>query len=359
MITKKTLKKSIRPVKSQSKKTVNAHDLLFKEVYSNEKYSLDIFKLCLSKKEFSLFNWQTLKGELNTFVDKNWKEKRADLIFSVKLKNSKKEVKIIFLLEHKSQYSPDIMRQLLCYQTGIYEKHLHPVIVVVLYSGKNKKWTGPLSFHNYLNFNQSQMRRFFAQNVLNFKIRLLNLRDLDPKIFDKRDLTTRPIFYIMANIWCLNEKTVSQLFKLGKDLNLEDRKKLIRLATGYIQRADSSFSWKLLQEIEHKALKREEKVMSTLWEGFVESQKPALKREALRREKERIRQEERKKIQEKGRQELQKAREKGLQEGLQEGRRQAVVLNLLKAGINMDVIVKATKLSKREIQKIKKRHKIR
>ena len=58
------------------------HDLLFKEIFSNKKFAKELFSLLLTSKEMKLFNWGSLTEEKD-----NFKNKRADLIFSVKLKN--------------------------------------------------------------------------------------------------------------------------------------------------------------------------------------------------------------------------------------------------------------------------------
>ena len=59
------------------------HDSLFHEVYSHPRYCLDIFRLVFTSEEFSLFNWDSLKSEMNVFIDSQGVEKRVDLIFSV------------------------------------------------------------------------------------------------------------------------------------------------------------------------------------------------------------------------------------------------------------------------------------
>ena len=64
------------------------HDHFFKEIYSQTKYCVDILKLVLSKKEMNLFDWTTLKTEATTFVDKQFKEKRMDLVVSALLVTS-------------------------------------------------------------------------------------------------------------------------------------------------------------------------------------------------------------------------------------------------------------------------------
>ena len=142
---------------STKKTPIPVHDLLFKEVYVHKKYSLDIFKLIFSPLEFELFDWETLEPKRSMFVDKGGREKRADLIFSVKLKDSSKEkkeqnVQIIFLLEHKSQNSKNLCHQMLGYQAGVYSscEYKHPIIPILVYHGKKKTLKMPLSFQDSL-----------------------------------------------------------------------------------------------------------------------------------------------------------------------------------------------------------------
>ena len=66
-------------------KQANQHDRFFKRFYSEPQFAIDIFKLALSKEEFSACNWNTLKAEKDSL-----KDKRADLVFTVSLKNKKK-----------------------------------------------------------------------------------------------------------------------------------------------------------------------------------------------------------------------------------------------------------------------------
>ncbi|MCY4643129.1 MAG: Rpn family recombination-promoting nuclease/putative transposase, partial [Bacteriovoracales bacterium] len=104
------------------------HDHLFKGVYQGTRYALDIFSLVLTKREFQLFNWKTLRSELTDYIDEEGKEKRADLVFSVSLKSSKKKAKILFLFEHKAQRRRDLFSQMLTYQAAIYSRRDDPVI---------------------------------------------------------------------------------------------------------------------------------------------------------------------------------------------------------------------------------------
>ena len=87
------------PLSSVMKKSKpSLHDHLFKEVYSQPQYSLDILKLVFSTEEMNLFDWPSLRTEATTFIDKELKEKRMDLLLSALLKHSKERARILFLM---------------------------------------------------------------------------------------------------------------------------------------------------------------------------------------------------------------------------------------------------------------------
>ena len=128
-------------------KQVNHHDMFFKDFYSDPTFALELFQLIFSKEELEAYNWSQLKTEKDTL-----KDKRADLVFSVPLKEDDKiHLKISILLEHKSSYNKELFTQLLHYQTLIHTKilqetgHPAPVIPVVFYHGKTP-WKWGLSF---------------------------------------------------------------------------------------------------------------------------------------------------------------------------------------------------------------------
>ena len=172
------------------------HDHLFKDVYTKEKYSLDLFRLIFTKKEYSLFNWKTLKAEVTTFIDPQWHEKRTDVIFSVELKENGKQANIVLLLEHKSSQESNVLKQLLDYQALIYSRHNGPVIPIIIYHGKKKRWDKPLNFHDSLEGWTPILKELFGDNILNFKCKLLNIQLLDIDT-DAKDLTSKPILYIL------------------------------------------------------------------------------------------------------------------------------------------------------------------
>ena len=167
-------------------KPASHHDKFFKGVYSDPERAIKIFQLTFSKKEFKAYDWGKLRPEKDSF-----KNKRADLVFSVPLKKIPEGVqdddfRVPILLEHKSAYNPLIFIQLLRYYLDILEQTLkesgrpRPVIVVVFYHGE-KPWTWPLSFLKTI------LKKFFAfipaasrKSMLDYEVKVLDIHD--PKI---------------------------------------------------------------------------------------------------------------------------------------------------------------------------------
>ena len=268
------------------------HDAFFKEIYAQERYCLDIFRLIFTPKQFALFDWDTLKSEATVSVDSKWKEARADLVFSVKLKRIKKPVRIIFLLEHKSYQNPMLLKQLLTYQVDRYLKEDCPIIPILVYHGREKTWRAALSFQKSLVNLTPDIEREFGQNILNFTCKLLNIQNIDVQRGRARTLTSRPILYIMRHIWQVDAKVLARLFKIGEKLTVEERDALIRRSIDYARGYNRSLTWQVVERIEQNTIKNEEKKIMPVLKSFLD--------EAT----------------EKG---LKRGRKKGLEEGAQKG----------------------------------------
>ena len=313
------------------------HDHFFKEVYSQPKYCVDILSLVLSEKEMSLFDWNTLGTETTTFIDQSAREKRMDLLVSALLKDSKKPAKILFLMEHKSQKDPELLRQFLMYQAVIYQRKKDPVLPVFINQSQNKTWKGPLDFHGFLDNFTGELKQSFKENVLNFRPRVLNIQALD--MDEAKGLTTRPILYILKHIWKLDEQKVKELFTIGRDLDEQDRMLLIDTAVDYVRRYDPRFTWDIVEEIATQTI------------GKGEAMTPAL-RSSL--------DEEREKGLLQGKQEgRMEGIQKGLLQGMQKGRiegkmeqNKAVIARMLQEKMQISVISKVTGLSKSQIKKL-------
>ncbi len=312
------------------------HDHLFKEVYSQTKYCVDILSLVLSKEEMKLFDWTTLKTEATTFIDKSAKEKRMDLLVSALLKSSQKPAKILFLMEHKSQHDLDLMIQFLIYQAGIYQNTRIPILPVLINQSTQKTWPGPLDFHEYLHNFPVELKERFAGNVLNFRPRVLNIQSLDVSK-EARDLTTRPILYILKHIWRLDESKVKELFTIGQGLSSSEREALIGRAVDYIRRYDPAFNWDIVKEIEQATVKEEGRIMMPLLKSsYDEARQQGMQQGRLEG--------------------IQEGRLEGIQQGMQQGRQEGqkeLIAKLLKTGVDLQALCKGTGLSEEEIKKLK------
>ena len=289
------------------------HDRFFKEIFSHLKYALDLFRLIFTKAEFALFDWASLKSEATTFIDKKGLEKRTDLQFSVQTKDSKEQVTMVFLLEHKSYQDSKALLQMLGYQTGIYEQmagHSHfktqteklPPVLPILVNQSNKPWKGVLEFQEFLNWTP-ELKKQFGQNVLSFRPRFLNIPDLSLKK-GAEGLTSYPALFILKHIWKLDRTKVERFFVLSQDISYEERRFLVEKVVSYIRKYDPSFSWSVLQEIEEETIEDKEDRVMTLFQETLEEARQEARKEA--------RQEARKEWWQKGQQQ-------GMQQGMQQG----------------------------------------
>ena len=326
------------PLSSVMKKNKNfLHDIFFKEVFSHLKYALDLFRLTLTKEEFALFNWTTLKSEATTFIDKKGREKRTDLQFSVQMKDSQERFKLLFLVEHKSYQDSQVLLQMLSYQTGMYEhiahnphfkpaKGLIPVLPILVYQGKDREWRGSLEFQAGLNWT-ADLKRRFGKNVLNFQPRMLNISALDLKK-GVEVLISYPALFILQHIWRLDKAKVREFFSLSQDISFEERKFLVSKVVAYVQKYDPQFSWDILQEIEEDITEDKEAIMSLFQDTIDEA------------------------CQKSHQEGWQKGQLDGIEKGMQQGR-QELILKLLESGFDMQAICKGTGLSEEEINKLK------
>ena len=193
-----------------------------------------------------------LKTEKDSF-----KDKRANLVFSVPFKKKPKNyLKIFILLEHKAHYNIQLFTQLLHYQTLIHEKSLQekghptPVIPVVFYHGR-KPWKWKLSFQEIFWGKEefSELFDLFGRNMLNYKLRLLSTWDPKvQKVFRDRSFKSRVTLYLLRNVWFLKPDIVS-LGKVTELLRGFSNDDLILSVGSYLLKAVPGMSRKLWEKL--------------------------------------------------------------------------------------------------------------
>ena len=295
-------------------------------------------------KTYNQCDWKKLKAEKETFTNQ-----QADLIFSVPLKaKPQSKIKIVILLEHKSYYNKSLFKQILNYQNAIYQKEtsndIIAVVPILFYHGEIP-WRWKQTFkEGYCGKDFSDIPLFFRENMLNYKLIVFDTND--PKIrrfFKDKRIKSRGALRVLSEIWDL-EEDVSELLEivsLFADFPERQKKEFIVGLWNYLKRA-GKISLEVLGKVEKKAIE----------EGI-------LKKGGHMRFTEMIKKEARLEGLQEGRQEgmqrgIQEGQQKGLQKGLQEGRQQ-VILNMLKKKADISFISEVTGLSKKEINKLKKK----
>ena len=328
-VSKDTAQADKQAPKQGKKSKAFLHDIFFKEIYTQTKYCLDLFRLLFTPQEMALFDWNTLKSEVTTFIDQDLKEKRTDLLLSAQLKETQNQtVGMLFLVEHKSSPAPRIHQQLLEYQTSIYKKAKLPIIPIVIYHGRQKDWKEPLAFQDSLKSFQSSLKQHFGKNVLNFSYRLLNISKLNVRDAKTESLLSRPVLFILQNIWQLDVNKIRELFILSQVISIGKRRKLIDKVVDYISRYDPNFSWTVVREIEAKTITdKEERVMAPLQYSLDEAMAKGIKKGILQ----------------------------GELKGREEERRQ-VIANMFQENADIPFIAKVMGLSEEDIKKLQKKH---
>ena len=312
-------------LKNKIKKTFNHHDMLFKSAYSNPDFALELFQLIFSTEEFETCDWKHLKAEKDSL-----KEKRADLVFSVPLKvDPKTKVKIFILLEHKSYYDPSVFSQMLSYHTRLHEGSLKSgsislIMPVLFYNGKTRwKWAKTFQEAVYKDLLE-KIPAQFKENMINYKIRLLDIQDPKLKeVFEDKNVKSRGFLNLMNKVWSLRPTVEGIKGILARFSNLpDDKKQLMVSVSDYLQSvfgADKEFK-KLCQTAEQELVRegvlKEGGYMNTLEYISIREQK------------------------------------KGWQKG-RKAERQEVILKMLKEKLDIALVSKVTGVSVKEIKKLK------
>ena len=318
------------------KKPKLTHDNFFKLCYSDIELAKELLKLIFSKKELTAYNLNKLKIEKDTF-----EAKRADLIFSLPLKDyPKHRVKIFIILEHKSHYDKNMSSQFLDYQV-LGRKHSiqqvgypQPIIPVLFYHGEQPlKWKKTLQEEDFGSF-FSKIPVESRRDMLNYGLRIINTQD--PKIraaVKGGKFKGYSVIKLLSEIWSLKKKkpTVSQINEAFAECE--------EVLKGLKGEARRTVELRILEYLRDNT-----KLDSKTWE---QAEKLLIEAGVLK--KGGLMQDVREIIKEKGRWEGER---KGRKEGRKE-RDKEVVLNMLKEKINVSVISKVTGLAEKEIKKLK------
>ena len=124
----------------------NQHDAFFKDMLADIDHARLFIKKLLPKYIASMFNWDELEPQKDTFITPEGRELRADALFKLPFREAGKNDYVYLLVEHKSTQPSGINMQLRNYADQIYNHQIrkqtgsHLVIPLVFYHGKTA-WT--------------------------------------------------------------------------------------------------------------------------------------------------------------------------------------------------------------------------
>ena len=237
----------------------NIYDAFFRRFFSEKRFAIDIFRVALPPAAFDLFAWESLKSEETSYFDHEGNEKRADLVFAVRLKRNRKAASLVILLEHKSYDDPRVMQQILEYQTVLYAKHKKPVIPIVVHQG-SKRLKRRLCFQDTLKDMTPTVRKHFGEIALNFTCLPVDIQRLD---WNDEGLTAGPVFYMMAQIKRMGFRTFEEFARRCKGVgNKSLRYALLKEGAGYFNRCDpKKFTWDWMGRVVTETIDEGDKIM--------------------------------------------------------------------------------------------------
>ena len=175
------------------------HSNFVTDILSKPEFAAEFFSIALNQEFVDLLDLGTISTEEKSYIDKDLKEYRTDLLFNLKLKSGE-DRNIYILFEHKSHPDRSIVRQLLRYLFLIHadQEELKPVIPVVFYHGK-EKWTIPEELQSFFGLTEPE-KAALGDHFLNFRYFLVDVGALDLEGI-RASFAQRAFLDLLIRIW--------------------------------------------------------------------------------------------------------------------------------------------------------------
>ena len=175
----------------------NPHDKLFKQLLGEPEHAADFVAHNLPAEVVSQLDLSTLQVVQVSFIDTQFVQSEADLLFSVTIANRPGYVYLLF--EHQSSADAFMLLRMLGYMVRVWKRYqgenpdcerLPAIIPMVLFHGP-RGWRGPISFQSLVDIPGAS----FEPYVPAFEHRLY---DLSP--FGKDELAGNAVVRIMGDL---------------------------------------------------------------------------------------------------------------------------------------------------------------
>lgn len=309
------------------------HDKSYKDLYSKKEIAIDLFKSLLNKEWTKDLVPENLTLVNKSYITADYEELESDIVYKANLNNT--EVYFYILLEFQSTVDYRMPLRLLFYICEILREHavnakhkkhdknikIPAVIPIVLYNGE-QKWDVPKEFRDMIHNEE-----LFGSNILNFTYDVFDISNDEQ--FNKENLIS-------------NKNITSAIFLLDQKVDPEEFLQRIKAIALYFNS---------LSKDEIKAIKNwiKNTVVKELADSAIEIlEADKMEVELMVARNAFILDEMKEKAKAEG-------KELGREEGVQEGRQEEkleIARNMLKLGLDIDTIIKATGLSKEIIEKL-------
>jgi len=331
---------NINAMKDKTTDIYQVNDGYFHKIFETPENTRDFLATVLPdglKKQLDLSKIETVDTK---YVSNKFKRGFSDIVVKTSLKtkkgkkgkDKKKRVDIYFLLEHKTEGRPEIFIQVLKYMVFEWEKDYNNnkppriIIPVIFYHGADE-WKIPRSFADQFDVDDEVKRFLLDYRYILFDTNPWDFRDeSNEKLKKNVYLFTSLVLMKAANKqdW----EAIAEIFKFWYDRGLiDENKEIVLYFLEYVFQTHDIGRDKLKKMLDDSKIDGGE-IMQTLAEQmkeefreeFMETIGPQLK-------------------------------EEGKKEGEKRGKEETAK-NLLKMGIDIDRISKATGLEKAEIEKL-------
>ena len=319
--------------------TKNPHDAFFKDMLADIDHARLFIKKLLPKYISSMFNWDELEPQKDTFITSGGRELRADALFKLPFKIGTQEDYVYLLVEHKSTQPSGINMQLRNYADQIYNHQIrkqtgpHLVIPLVFYHGKTA-WTQARRLVDTCHMPKpyrKQLTSFVSgKDYALFDAVSVNIAKppagLPKKLTDSQIVNI--YLYVLQNIW-RNKADIKEDFSFLAELFTANAT-MARKIVYYLYRHYDIAEDVVLKVVNHGGKEENMLTYTEMSEQLIE--------EGMQ----------------KGRQEgMQMGRREGIEEGVQRGTSEArhnLAQNMVAEGLSIETIMRITGLSEKEVQ---------
>ena len=303
-----------------------AHDKIFKETYGSIEVAREFFENKLPKEVLKLVNLDTLETQKDSYINKELKEFFSDLLFKVDINN--KEGYFYLLIEHKSYKEKLAIFQMLRYILEIWEskfikeeKETIPVIIPFLVYHDKSEWNIKQSISEMI-YGYGDLPQAIKEYIPNYKYILHDLtkyRKEEIRVASLQGVIDK----LLANARYTTQERLIEVVSEGLEVlyNMYEKDKTIyyfETCLKYILSIREDLEKEDTIKAIEKISKEGSEIIMTLAEQWIE--------EGI---------------------------EKGIEKGMAEGMK-TIAKNMILENEPIDKIMKYTKLTKEELENIRK-----